>query len=328
MKLNSEDFTIINPSGDGDGPKPPGGGTPPPNVETWGEDEKEKSDGDSDGGDGSEPDYKIESADTGTAGGILTEEESKKLQKDMGVPEDLGTMSKEEIRDKIKNALNDPNQIVPDIDKKSGGYGSGSSNYIKALATMVRGKVDWKRMLKRFIGSKVTKEKQFLGNRRFLHSDDYVPASKIGDPDKPGKLVAAVDISGSMTDKEVAIVLNEVQQLVRLQKIEETVIIYFHHEIAKIVELPTTAAVARYKPERPGSGGTAFLPALETMNTYNKKGSIEVAVFLTDGDAELNLPKPRFASKFIWVIMNNPTFRPPWAGDKIVYINSEDLPNE
>ena len=98
-------------------------------------------------------------------------------------------------------------------------------------------------------------------------------------------------------------------------------------KIEKIVELKGKDAVKRYRFSDVKRGGTEFLPPLQAMESYYKKGRLELGVFMTDGFADIDLPKPKFVSDFIWVILNNPGYNPPW-GTKVVHINSSDLESE
>ena len=339
MNLDSDDFKIIKPSGEGGGT---GGGEGPDNVETWkdpNEPDEPNGDGDNQDPEGKQdgkgkpgnPDYSVSAdfgdpVDGGVPGGILTPEQSAKLQEELGIPQKLPTMTKEQIRDKIKKSINDPENFGEKNDAKSKSRTPGSmiGDFRAALAEIARGKVDWKRLLKKFIGSKPRGERQFLGNRRHLHSGDYMWGTKENPDGDIGHLVAAADVSGSMSDLEIAIVLAEIKSLVKARSIENTTIVYFHHEIEKIVELKSKDAVKRYKFTNVKQGGTNFIPPLQVMDSYYKKGQLELGVFMTDGFADTDLPKPKYVSDFIWVILNNPTYTPPW-GNKVVYINSNDI---
>lgn len=329
--LKAEDFKIITPPSDGDGDGPPGP-PPPDNTTPWDENEptgEPKDDkgtsGDS-GEDGEGTSYDVvEGGDMASGGGIISEEDSKQIQGDLGIPEKLPTMSKEEIRDKLKKAMQEGDAFGDPVKAGTKTAGSGVGDFRAAVAELVRGKIDWKRLLKKFIGSKPTGERQYLGSRRWLHSGDYMWGSK-EKLDDIGQLVAAVDVSGSMSDEEIVIIMTEIKSLVRARGIDNTTIIYFHDEVEKIVELKSKDAVKKYQVGSIRRGGTRFLPPLEAMNSYFKQGKLELAVFLTDGVAETELPKPKFVSDFIWVILNNPTWQPPW-GNKVVYIKSDDLKN-
>lgn len=342
MNLSSEDFNIIQPQGKGGGGYPAPPGPQPENIEPWGDEDDDSEEGEGKGrgrgeGKGGEPgklgepgkDYTVSTEGFGksiasTPGGLITQEESKQLQKDMGVPEKLPTMSKEQIRDKIKKSLNDPGNFGPENKNRSQGYSGGIGDYRAALADVARGRVDWKRLLKKFIGAKPTGERQVLGNRRHLHSGSYLYGGK-ENPDGDIKyLVAACDVSGSMSDDDIAIILTEIKSLVKIRGIDNTTIVYFHSQIEKIVELKSKDAVKKYSFPSVKRGGTDFLPPLQVMDSYYKKGQLELGVFMTDGFADIGLPKPKYVSDFIWVILNNPTYTPPW-GNKVVHIKSTDL---
>jgi hypothetical protein len=342
MNLNSEDFNILKPSKSGGGPPPPVPPAPQPeNIEPWNtDDDDEDNDGDGEGkpkppkqpkqGEGKGGDYSVDTEGFGepissTPGGLITEEQSRIIQRDLGVEEKLPTMSKEEIRDKIRRALNEEGSFGPaNSGSRSGQGGSGVGDFRAALAEIARGKVNWKRLLRRFIGSKKSGSRSVLGNRRWLSTGAYMPTRQDKKKDI-GSVVCSVDVSGSMSDTDIAIILTEIKSLVKARGIDNTVIIYFHSVIEKIVELKSKEAVAKYQMGSVKQGGTSFKEPLSAMEKYRKDGKLELGVFLTDGEPNSwDFPKPNYLKDFIWVILNNPGMTPPW-GNQVVYINSDDL---
>lgn len=257
----------------------------------------------------------------GGLGGILTSEESRDLQKALGVPIEEAP-SDAKIEEIARRAV----ESLPKRDKSYSRSGGGGKNMSLRdyLLNRLRPQVDWRKALKDFIGKALgNKIENYVGNRRFIHQGDYYSAERRME-NVMKSCVCAIDISGSMGDEEVATILTEVKGIVEAKKIKETVLVYFHTAIALVRTLKTPGAVKKYEGERPGSGGTDFIPPLEYMNKAWKDGKMELGVFLTDGFADLDLPVPKFKDKFIWVILDNPSFEPPF-GKMTVYINSKDI---
>jgi len=261
---------------------------------------------------------KVEDLSRRGMGGILSQDESAKLQKDLGVPHESPPDAKE-IKEKVK-------KLQPLLDKQgSTQAGSGKGKYVRTLpdviARMVNPIVDWKNLLKKYIGTVIgSSTEAIMPNRRFVSSGDYVYGSRKAKT-KLKKCVIAVDVSGSIGVKELLIMVNEVKGMAAAKKLKEFEIVYFDHGI-QFVEKLSEAQAAVYKPKIVGGGGTSFLEPLEYMEKINKKGELDLAVFMTDGYANLNLPVPKFKNKFIWMILDNPSFKAPF-GNKVVFVDVE-----
>jgi hypothetical protein len=339
--LNTDEFNILKPSQGGGGS---GRGEGPDNIEPWkpkGEESqpeppkppkppKDPKDGDGEGKPGGKGQGQITSVKivpTAGTGGIISEEMSKKLQQDLGVPVELPKMTEEEIKAKIRGALKDGD--VPEEIKGGSNSpgGSGTGGLRAALARLTRPQVDWRAALRKFIGRSTQEFEEIMGHRNFIHSDDYIWTDRDKENTMITEAVCAVDVSGSMSDDNVAIILNEIKHMVEAKNVKNTTLVYFHSDIEKVTKLKGKGAVRKYEGEKVKSGGTDFKPPLSYMQTVDKKGELEVALFLTDGfDMTWNgttvvLPKPKYVNKFIWVILDNPAFQPPW-GHMTVYIET------
>jgi hypothetical protein len=249
-------------------------------------------------------------------GGVLSPEESKRMQSDLGVPYEAPF-----DESAIKNKLN---ELYPLLDKSSGSRnaGSGAGNQKRllpdAISKILRPVVNWKALLKKFIARTLgKKEEDILPNRRYVAGGDYVQGTKELN-NNFNTCVIAVDTSGSMGAKELLTILNEIKGLAQTNRINNFDIVYFDDGIRDVEHL-TTAKIKSYNPSPPGGGGTTFKEPLEYMEKIRKTGKLDLAIFMTDGYADLNLPVPRYKDKFIWVILDNPSFKAPW-GSKLVHI--------
>jgi len=320
MKLKREDFNVLTPPVKGgepnpDPPKirgvepiiPPEGGergTPPP------------PDGD---GDGANEPVKINAeaktiVPINNPGGMLTSEESAKLQEQLGVPVELpGEGDDEKYAQEARRHM----------DKLSNeAQGSGKGMLRRAIARLTEPQVDWKSVLKRFIGKAMSSSEQYLGSRRHLYKDDYF----YGEKNKYEALenaVVAVDTSGSMSVEAIELILSEVKGIITAKKIKNTTIIYFDDGIQDTDTIKGTKKVFDLRKAK-GGGGTSFKEPLQLMEEYYKKGKMQLAVFMTDGYADLKLPTPKYKDIFVWVILDNPTFKPPF-GKLMVNISQKQM---
>jgi len=324
MKLKRGDFNVLTPPGRGgepdpDAPKIKGaepiippedreGGTPPP-----------PSDRDGDGEGGETKPVKIDAeaktvVSVNNPGGMLTPEESAELQEQLGVPVELpGEGDDEKYAQEARRHM----------DKlSSGDQGSGKGMLRRAVARLTEPQVDWKSVLKRFIGKAMSSSEQYLGSRRHLYKGDYF----YGEKNKYEALenaVVAVDTSGSMSVEAIELILSEVKGIITAKKIKNTTIIYFDDGIQDTDTIKGTKKVFDLRKAK-GGGGTSFAEPLQLMEEYYKKGKMQLAVFMTDGYANLNLPTPKYKDIFVWVILDNPTFKPPF-GKLIVNISQKQM---
>lgn len=250
-------------------------------------------------------------------GGMLSDKESVQLQKKLGVP-----IEKPPTEDEIKELVRNYQPLLKKHPGNSG-TGSGRGNTIRllpdAVARLLNTIVDWKALLKKYIGRIVGDEREaIMPNRRYASSGDYIYGSRKAKT-KLKTCVIAVDVSGSIGSNELAIMINEVRGVAASKKLKYFEIVYFDDGIQH-VEKMSDKEVIKYKPTVVGGGGTSFIEPLEYMNSVAKKGDLDLAIFMTDGYANLNLPIPKFKDKFIWFILDNPAFEAPWA-NKVVYVD-------
>lgn len=307
------DDTDVNKDGNGDGDGEGG----------------EESDDDGNGGSGT-PTVEVEdipkkplpdfSKMGGGPGEVISPEDSKKMQADLGVPYEAPP-SREEIIERVRN-------LEPELQKHKTTKGDWGDSYGKGrllpniIANMVRPVIDWKNLLKRYIGSILSqKTTPTLPKRRFVSSGQYFGTKKPLERDLK-KAMIAVDTSMSMGNDEILTMINEIKGLAESNRIKQFEIIYFDTRIEGNEKL-TKDRAKKYAPtSTPGGGGTSFREPIAYMDKAYKEGDLSLAVFMTDGYADLDLPVPRCVDKFIWVILDNRSWKAPW-GNKCVYIETQ-----
>jgi len=183
--------------------------------------------------------------------------------------------------------------------------------------------VDWKSALRRFIGKAMSSTEQYLGSRRHLYKNDYFYAEK-RKYEALENAVVAVDTSGSMTPEAIEIILSEVRGIIKAKKVAKTQVVYFDHGIQDIDHVGAKSIFDYSKAK--GGGGTSFIEPLQYMEEQYKKNKMNIAVFMTDGYADLNLPIPKWQNIFVWVILDNPEFKAPF-GKLVVHISRSQMKN-
>ena len=114
------------------------------------------------------------------------------------------------------------------------------------------------------------------------------------------KIVVAIDTSGSVSDRDVAYILNEIVAIIAGRKHSLTVI-ECDSEVQRVYSVKTQADI---KKNVVGRGGTAFAPVIEYVNN-DRYFRDALLIYFTDGYGEREIPRPR-TYRNLWVILGNP----------------------
>lgn len=184
-------------------------------------------------------------------------------------------MSEEEVEQVTK----DINQAIRQGQMMAGKLGGNQS---RALDKLLEPQVNWKDQLREFVSS-VTSGKDISTwqrvNRRWLQHDMYMPTTL---DETVGRLVIAVDTSGSIGGRELTEFLSEVQAIAMSVKPEKIDLLYWDTEVAAhevYAQDKLDKLVDSTKPA--GGGGTD----VECVAKYLQDNQIrpECVVVLTDG---------------------------------------------
>lgn len=200
------------------------------------------------------------------------------------------------VRQAAKESENDPD---------FGKLPAGLQRELKSLRNPPK-KFDWRRDLSIFCNTVLTcatRLSQKKVNRRFLEAVDYIlPGVK---KDRKPKLLIVRDTSGSVFDDDIQ--LQFAEQIVNIARRSKVILadcdteIHDHYEVKKITD---------FKPYK-GGGGTSFEPAFELARKLHADG----IVYLTDTYGSFPQIKDigKFASKTIWVTVNQDTVNVPFG---------------
>lgn len=191
--------------------------------------------------------------------------------------------------------------------QKLNGKGAGSG--IRELDDLLTPKVDWRDVLREFVKS-ICSAKDASSwrrvNRRFLASDIYMP-TLIGE--RVGRLVVAVDTSGSVGGDLLTRFLSEVKSIAEDVHPEYVDLLYWGSTVAQheTYDMATVANIVSSTQPKDG-GGTS--PSCITAYMKDKQLTPECVVVLTDGlvgsDWGGDWPCP-----VLWCIVgNNHTYAP------------------
>jgi len=215
------------------------------------EQEKEKGDGEGEGGEG------FDDHDWADAKN-MTEEEKQQLAKEIDQAIRQGQIAHAKVAGNTAGGLD------------------------RALQELLEPKVNWREVLREYVKTmcraKDTSSWRRV-NRRFLSAGTYMP-SLIGE--RVGRLVIAIDTSGSIGNHELAEFLSEVKGIAEEVKPSAVDLIYWDSAVASHEEYDEMTVPNIVSSTRPkGGGGTS--PSCVSAYLKEKKIEPECIIILTDG---------------------------------------------
>ena len=167
------------------------------------------------------------------------------------------------------------------------------ANLERLIDGMFAPKVNWKKVLRRFVSAKAKGDYTFSRpNRRYIPHDIFLPTLY---SESMGEMVVGVDVSGSIDDETLKAFGSEVSSIVADAKPERVHVVYCDSQVAHVDVFERDDPVV-LKPH--GGGGTDLREIFE----YIKEKALEpvCAVVLTDGYTPFNDVPPPYPS--LWVI--------------------------
>ena len=177
----------------------------------------------------------------------------------------------------------------------------------RALGELLEPKVDWREQLREFVSSTSTGKDISTWqrvNRRWLQHDMYMPSTI---SETLGRIVIAVDTSGSIGGREIQEFLSEVKAIADNTKPERIDLIYWDTEVAQhemYAQDQLDKLIDSTKPA--GGGGTDVRCVPKYMQTNQIKP--ECVIVLTDGD--LYSGWGTWSVPVLWCIAHNKSAKP------------------
>jgi predicted metal-dependent peptidase len=207
-------------------------------------------------------------------------------------------------------------QLAKDIDQalRQGSILAGKmkGNVPREVTDALEAKVDWREAMREFINSFCMDKDESTWrrpNRRWIDQDVYMP-SLIGE--SVGRIVVAIDTSGSIGGQEIGQFLGEVRKICETVRPEGIDLLYWDMNVCqheKYEQDQLDNLLASTKPK--GGGGTY----VGCVSDFIIKSSInaEALVIFTDGYVENN-PKWEVTTPTMWFVTQNSSFVPPAGG--------------
>ena len=198
----------------------------------------------------------------------------------------------ESVREKARSLVE---RAVREADTSSNGWGNMSADYQNEIRRMVSKQVDWKTLLRQFIGKSIRGGRTCSIkriNRKYPYIHPGTSRSYVA------KLLAAIDESGSVGNDAVEMLFGELHQL---SKINDLDVIPFDTECEE-------KNLIKWRKGQPSPsrrdycGGTCFDAPTDYANDPKHRGRWDGVVILTDGQA----PKPGPSRvKRCWILAPN-----------------------
>lgn len=190
--------------------------------------------------------------------------------------------------------------------------GQLSGSMERAIHAAETPRFDWNEILHRFFQEFTANDYSFsVPNKRFVQSGLILPSLRSRDL---GKIILAIDTSGSVSESEVSAMVAEMQNCMETYcengLADGLTVIYCDSQIQGIETL-----FSGDKANPKGGGGTWFSPVFNHLQ--NDLGNAACLVYLTDGYcsesmADLETIAPSFP--VMWgLIQDNPGFNPPFG---------------
>ena len=177
----------------------------------------------------------------------------------------------------------------------------------RELAELLEPKVDWREQLREFVSSTAAGKDMSTWqrvNRRWLQHDMYMPSTI---SETLGRIVVAVDTSGSIGGRELQEFLSEVQAIAANTQPERIDLIYWDTEVARhevYAQDQLDKMIDSTKPA--GGGGTDVTCVPKYMQDNQIKP--ECVIVLTDG--YLGSGWGQWSAPVLWCIAHNKSAKP------------------
>lgn len=185
-----------------------------------------------------------------------------------------------------------------------------SGSLQRFLSDLLRPKLNWKALLKKYVTSTVCKS-DYSWKKPKARGQTFLP--RLHSP-RVGQIDIAIDTSGSVSDAEFNQFLSEVYSILKRVKPSSIGLIQWDHELRSNDKLKSVDDFKRLPFN--GGGGTYVSRAFEG---FKQNKDSQLLVIITDGWL-MNEPPVTEKRPILWVVHNNKSFRPPWdRQDKVIH---------
>lgn len=235
--------------------------------------------------------------------------------KDLLDPED-----KDENGNPLPNINGIPTEIIEKLQSAmmmvgGDGFGNGGDNVSRLVDKLIRPVLNWRQLLRKYCNEFKTDDYSWkLPSRR--SSEYYLPSLCAETEPWMHRVNVYIDVSGSISDKEIASFLSELKQMFSDLHLEEMTIQSFSIGLAAKAVFKQPEKIKDYKPE--SAGGTEIDSVMEDIEDNRALFNI----IFTDGYFDDRSVKNCRANLF-WIIYGNNDYKPKKG--KCAYVDPYQL---
>ena len=266
----------------------------------------------------------------GQSGGYIDRKTGDQIAKNEGYDKGEGGNDDQTSREWKDNALKMAKQLKQQTDKNKG---SGAAAFAARLEAIYKPTKDWRKELKRVVGQAINPEDP---RQAFAHKNTLVSQNRIARADKDkydslDYMVAMVDTSGSMSEKDIKACLGEVYGVALAKKPLKLVLMYFGSGVSKIMVFKSLSEFKKEMkaPNIAAGGGTDVEPCFRLLanDPQFRRRPADIIMIFTDGYIDQVKRNPKLCKNLCWVIIDNPGFdlRYKDIKTKCVHIKKEDM---
>lgn len=267
-RLNKEDADAGTPSLQSQAGSPTGGGAVPFPAKS----RSEESTNDCNGGSPSSPSADAAQRRLGivpNTGRDLTETPDESSR-----PSDPTEAAERPDREKLADLLKEMRSAVADELKRIGRIPGGFETLLRAADTP---QIDWRTVLQHWLIDRVKSDwSMWPPSKKYLSQGLYMPSVGVA---APGRIVLAIDTSGSMTERELRLILAEISGF-RETFPSELTVIEADAEIQNVTVLEAFEPTPECFPLH-GGGGTDFRTVFRYLAEYGTDA--QLLIYATDG---------------------------------------------
>jgi predicted metal-dependent peptidase len=223
------------------------------------------------------------------------------------LPEEMRDIVRERIRELVEKGAKEA--------QRRGSWGSVPNEMIGAIEAMLRNELDWKAILRMFIGRARSIERQSTMKRINKRLPYLMPGAKRS---TVANVLWAIDQSGSVSDSDVQRGLAEAFACSKEAQID---IVNFDTEI-DMSSFKSIKNGQNFQWKRTRCGGTDFDCVQKFLNDSKNRGKYSAVIMFTDGYA----PKMGaiVGTRVLWVITEHGDAGAPRPSDLVVKMGKED----
>lgn len=268
-----------------------------------------------------------------TPGGYIDRTTGDKIAKQEGYDKGEGGSDDQTAREWKDNALKMAKQLKERGKKGQTSGRDGFSELANRLEALYKPTKDWKKELKKIVGMAITPDdpRQAYAHKNTLVSQDRIARTDKDKYESMDYMVAMVDTSGSMSEKDIKACLSELYAVALAKKPLKLVLMFFGGGPVNVQIFNSLAEYKKFfKSPRWAAGGcTDVEPCfamLQNDPNFKRKAADLVMVF-TDGGLSQVKRNPKTTKFLCWAIIDYPGFSLLYKDirTKCVHIRKEDM---